>query len=496
MSTPEDRKAAEKQRAQFAAYGDAIIAYCEGNGCPLMVIFDERNEAKLHQYGNGIWREIENVDPLIAMAAEGNADMPERTFKAINHYIKMRPTIAQRDVQFDCHGMVACANGLLDPGTGQLRDYQPEDYATRKSDVDYVPGASSPLFDSFLAGCLEDRDDTERKEITELLQEWFGAGLALHLLSREGRKALILAGPSRTGKTELSNIFRKLVGGLSGSPSVEELSDKFGMQSLYGVQSWVRDDAINEGDRLDPQKFKVVVTGEITSVNRKNRDPIQHSFCIPVFLTTNSLPDAKDGSDAIFNRSIVVEFTRVVAEEDAARLRKLIKIPPGIMLSDFIFRKEAPGILNWAIMGLDRLLQRGYFDLPERIKNSIQGFKDKNNPVGEWARAAIEYDPHCKILRADLMCSFHGWQMEAHGGGAKAMGGQRFFGSFRDAAPKAEEITIHGKRYFAGVRLNKLGLEWWKQHNKEGAQLSGGSRGAALDEVGVNQHRDHTASVF
>ena len=60
-----------------------------------------------------------------------------------------------------------------------------------------------------------------------------------------------------------------------------------------------RDDAINEGDKLNSQRFKTIVTGEPVDIEIKHRHAVpSHRFELPVCLTCNSLPKAIDGSDA------------------------------------------------------------------------------------------------------------------------------------------------------------------------------------------------------
>jgi P4 family phage/plasmid primase-like protien len=477
----------DKERAAFAAYGDAIIDYCADHDCPLMTVYDERNEAVLYQYGNGIWREIDNLDPMIAHAAEGHMDMPARTFKEVNHFIRTRHRIAQRDVIFDAHGSVACANGLLDPHTMELRPYTPDDYATRKGPVAFVPGALSPLFDAFLAGCMEDKPAEDAKALSGLLQEWWGASLALPLMPREARKALLVLGGTRTGKTEIAEIFRKVIGGNVASSSIDDVSKNFGLEQLYGATAWVCDDAINEGDALNPQRFKVIVTGEAVDVPRKGVKAVRaHRFNLPVMLTTNTLAKAKDSSDAVINRSLIVRFNRTFSEKEAASLRKQMGIKTGVSLADYIFKAEASGILNWALEGLLRVMDRGYFEIPELVNRDLTDFKNENNPIAEWAGLALVKNPDYRIARADLLCCFHGFQRETDGGNVRAWGGRYVFPKLRTVLGELNESKSTGERYVNGIKLTATGLEWFKQHNQR--PLPGGSEGVTKGDMDPSKH--------
>jgi putative DNA primase/helicase len=183
-------------------------------------------------------------------------------------------------------GRLAPANGVLDLVGRTLCPHTPSLYARRKLNTAYVPDAECPLFLAFLESLFADRDRSDQMAFVGTLQCFFGASLAVPLLSREERKALILVGPSRTGKTELARFARLLIGEPIATPSVAEISERFGLSSLYDSSAWIRDDAINEGDDLDPQRFKTIVTGEPVDIDRKHRHALRGvELAMPVVLT-------------------------------------------------------------------------------------------------------------------------------------------------------------------------------------------------------------------
>jgi P4 family phage/plasmid primase-like protien len=445
---------------------------------PYMNVMTPDGSLATYQYFDGIWGEVKSLEVAIArqMATFGHTSTAKMRGE-VEKWIRCYPEITNEDLEFDRHGMIPCANGLLDPNTLVLRDYGPDDLATAKGALEYVEGAQSPLFDGLMKSFFEDRPADECRSLIDLMQEFFGASLALPMLPREARKALLGVGPTRSGKTVLADIFKLFMGGRSAAPSIEELSGRFGLESLYGASCWVRDDAINEGDKLDPQRFKVVVTGETVDVARKNRSAVRHQFTIPVFLTTNALPEAKDASDAIYNRSLIVKFTKTRTEEEAILLRRKYGVPKTSNLARHLIDTEGPGILNWALLGFLRVYERGMYVIPEAVRSATQSFKDKNNPIGEWAREAVEYDPDYKVHKTDLNCCFNGWEREMYGD-VRPTSAKRFVPQFRELFPLSRE-THDGPagRYFTGVRLTEMGRMWWAQHNLE--QLKGGAKGSA-----------------
>ena len=320
-----------------------------------------------------------------------------------------------------------------------------------------------------------------------LLQECFGSMLAVRALAREQRKALFLNGPSRTGKTQLATMARRLIGDPVASPSIADMSKEFGLQALYGCRAWIRDDAINETDVLDPARFKTIVTGEPVDVNRKGKTYVTTSFEIPVILTTNAMPRARDSSDAIYNRSIVIDMTNVVDEVRAEVERRRLGFTAAAVLADALVEEEGPGILNWALGGLDRLRERGRFDLPECVSASVQRFKDANNPIAEWARVALRRSPGTKVEKSDLLCCLHGWQQEEHGDDAKATGGRALYHRLTSVMPGIDtKVKVEGVRFVGGIALSEEGLTLWQRHH-DGSQLRGGSGGSSTNSGFVNK---------
>ena len=488
-AAPKPKPQADDKPAMPAIVADGVIAAIRDKGGDIMLA-----EGAMWLYGDGVWREVEAADEtrLRVLIQEGcaffekqhDSKVANAAWKLLNEH----PALFQPEVPWLKAPRIACQNGVLDVVTRAFEPSRPDHYARTKIGAAYDPQATCPAFVGFLESLFDDRPAADRAAAIGLIQEWLGAALTVPVLSREERKALVLLGPSRTGKTELAECVRLLIGGNVSGASVSEISERFGLSSLYGASAWIRDDAINEGDVLDPQRFKTIVTGEPIDIERKHM-PVHRGvrLGLPVLLTTNALPRARDASDAIFNRALILEMKNVVSEDEAHTIHRAAGIPRGQTLAQFILEREGPGILTFVLEGLARLFERGRYDPPAFTLAANQRFKDDNNPVSEFARSCLRASKTSRVARHDLLCAYHGWQLEMEGEAARAIGARAFFPRLRAVLTDLGEMQENsGIRFLTGLALTDEGISHWERHIV-GPQLKGGSKGTATAKEQVNK---------
>ena len=477
-------KSAPKALLAPFVVADGVIDTLRGSGQDIMLA-----EGEVWLYGEGFWRVMTPADQqwllteiqtgFEMLGEPGKTAALASCWKRVNEH----PRLFRKTVAWANSDLIVCQNGVMRISNGLFEIHRPDNYARRSIGAAFDPIATCKRFEALLYDMLG------RVDLIDLVQEWLGAALSIGSLNREERRALILVGPSRTGKTELAKIFALLFGGPIATPSVAAISDdreRFALSTLYGAAAWIRDDAINEGDKLNPQRFKTIVTGEPVDIEIKHRHAVpSHRFELPVCLTCNSLPKAIDGSDAIFNRSLILKMEKVIDEEAAAKGRVDNAVRPGQSIGAAIFEAEASGILNWALAGLVRLRARGFYDIPESVRDAITRFKDDNNPIGEWVREAIMIDPHSMVERRDLVRAYNGWQFEQEGEKAEGRGGRWLLPKLRNQVPGIGEFKNDSFRYVTGVKLTELGLAMWKSYGE--ANPHGGAGGCATVVNDVNK---------
>lgn len=460
---PKTIKPAKESKSATVAVGKAAIGVWQERHGPVM-----HTGGLTYAYEAGVWsvwdeRLAQRLRAIIQEACASLKVEPKTSLLgAARAYFMDRPELIKHEVEFDAHGLLVAADACLDLQTFEIIPHSPDHFAIRKTAATLAGNRDHPTLDAFLAEAFADRP--EAKAILSTVQEWFGAAIMpLPMKQRGQKKGLFAHGPSRCSKTQISELARHLLGHsrVCGA-RMADLEDRFGTEPLIGKYGWIADDAVGEGEFLNADIYKVVVTGEQTSTKTKGGKNWEGRFGIPVLMTANSLFRVKDQSDAVYNRLLILSMTNV-RPEDAPE-------PVGFEgIADQIGKTELTGLLWWAIEGWQRLSARGVFDPPAVMLDAGKALKDDNNPVGAWRQECLEMCSDGKVLRADLLASMNGWSALEYGADAKPWSGRGFFPKLTKMIPgynkdSHETADVDGNRMMVGIQLTKAGLLAWRTY--------------------------------
>jgi P4 family phage/plasmid primase-like protien len=443
---PNKAKAAKEHL--IAQVGEAAIAHWVDHRGQLML-----TQGQAWTYADGFWRAFDDeLDHIMRVTIQGVVRaMGQKTspqlLNAAWRYVMEHPGLLREGIEWDVAGVIVCRNSVIDPRTRKIRGHAETDYATCRVEADIDAAATCPIWIAFLETAFGNIEEDERRAVTGTLAEWFGSAL-VRGKNREMTKGLIVYGPSRTGKTQLAQVLRALIGGRATGMRARDLEEHFGMQPLIRASAWIADDAVSSGEFLDAERYKVIVTGEPVSIPRKNKDNWEGSLDIAVCLTANHLPRVKDQSHAVYNRSIVLPMT-VEHDETAAEEKSI---------SERVIETELGGVLNWALEGYARLAERRYFDPPKVMRDAVDMFEHDNNPIGAWLATAVQPADGMMVDRRDLLASLNGWMISEFGQDAKPFGGRTVFPAVRRAMPGTGDHKIGNRRYVTGVKLTDEGI--------------------------------------
>ena len=322
---------------------------------------------------------------------QGNPVKNQKTASLLSQVLTLLK--AKLAVKDDLLGFVAnpppvinCANGELwinPDGTVELRPHRPESHLRHCLDVAYDPDARCPEYDRAVREIFSRSDDPEA-----LVRHWNELMGYMIQPSRNIPLIVILLGGGDNGKTVLIRTVIRLLGHqLVHAQRVDDLDKhRFAIGSLFGKYLFVDDD-VRAGARLPDGMLKTIseakeVTGELK---------YQPSFnfvvrTVPVLLC-NNIPSLADLSHGMLRRLMVIPFDRRFTDED--------RDPD---LFERIWAQELPGVLNRALRGYRRLLERGSkFKRPAPIGLATKAWLQQANPLPAFIEA------HC-IRNAEGRC--------------------------------------------------------------------------------------------
>lgn len=256
-------------------------------------------------------------------------------------------------------------NGYLHLEQGQVA-LKPHDKSLGVQHViqcKYSPDAPEPvLFKQFLTRILPD------EEVLRRVQEFIGYSL-LH--DARFQRAALWIGTGANGKGTLANIIQALHH-RTAAVQLDKL-DGFSLSGLLGASLIYCDEAPQRG--INEQSLKSMVSGETVLIERKFRDPLSTRIKGKWLVLANHVPAIRDQSEGFWRRWDIVPFDVTVPEAE--------RVP---MLAERIIQEELTGVLNWAIEGLMRLLEREMFapEVPKAMKQVLHRAKVETNSVLSW----------------------------------------------------------------------------------------------------------------
>jgi putative DNA primase/helicase len=232
-------------------------------------------------------------------------------------------------------------------------------------------------------------------------------------------------------------------------PTLSSLSQQFGLAPLIGKKLAIISDA-RLGTRIDQHSITerlLSISGEdCLSIPRKYLPDYTAKLDTRFLILTNELPRLADASGALASRFIILSLLKsFYGKEDPGLTAKLLQ--------------ELPAILNWAIVGAQRLFLRGYFVQPGSCIELIEELADLTSPVSAFVRDCCVIDPLAEIERSRLFLEWQDWCKEQ---GRDHAGTVQTFGrDVRAAVPtiKGSHPRKEGKkiRTYKGITLKS---EW------------------------------------
>ncbi len=338
--------------------------------------------------------------------------------------------------------MVSMRNGLLYVPTRTLLPHTPRFFTHHALPFDFDPRAPAPrLWLEFLAQLWPD-DPSAIAALQEMIGYVVGG-------DTRQQKMFLLVGPRRAGKGTIGRVLTGLLGAHNvAAPTMASLATNFGLQPLIGRPLGVISDARLSGradSKMVVERLLSISGEDSLTIDRKYREPWTGRLPTRLVILTNELPRLADSSGALASRFIVFVLTKsFLGHEDPGLTDRLLG--------------EAPGILNWALGGLDRLNARGYFQSPASGQEAVQQLEDLSSPVSAFVRDYCALGANQRVEVDELWMAWRCWCLaDNRGPGTKAVFGR----DLRAAVPTLHKARprddMERKMVYEGIGLNATG---------------------------------------
>jgi P4 family phage/plasmid primase-like protien len=260
---------------------------------------------------------------------------------------------------------IALANGLYDvdalvsESSACWQALTPQWFATTILPYAYNPDAQCDLFKKMI-----NRSLGGNKEKIALLQEWYGYNL---VYDNTLQKFMVFVGEGCNGKSVVQAGMTALLGPENVSHvGLESFSEKFALAATLGKLANIAPE-VGEFDKTDEGRLKSFTSGDLMQFDRKFLPPIDAVPTARLTLITNTKPRFRDRSNGIWRRLLLLGFDVTIAKED----RILGADKPQWWLDS----GELPGMLNWALEGLRRLMEQKKFTEPKESAAEIAEYR-------------------------------------------------------------------------------------------------------------------------
>lgn len=260
------------------------------------------------------------------------------------------------------------------------------------------------------------------------------------------QKLFLIIGPKRSGKGTIGRALRGMLGqhNICG-PTLASLSQNFGLAPLLGKLLAIVSDA-RLSKRSDSQIISerlLSISGEdFLTVDRKYLPAWHGQLFARILILTNEVPEIADASGAFASRFVLLRLTEsFYGREDPLLTKRLLG--------------ELSGILNWAIEGRQRLVDRGHFVQPGSGRDAARELEELGSPIGTFVSERCNTGSDFEVAVDSLLRAYSAFCDER--GLAQPPNAAIFGRDLRAAVPnidtKQKRVSGIQVRHFTGIGL-------------------------------------------
>lgn len=320
-------------------------------------------------YSAGYWRELDRLTLQAFLTAAGIAlGLKPNHAQHFETQDALRKQFEATALQLDpqrAPGLVLInfENGTLEIEGNRLTLRPPRraDFLKYQLPYSYDPAASCPQFKRYLNRVLP--DETAQAVLSEFVGNTLAPSLNL-------QKVLILQGSGCNGKSVFCDIVTALLGRENVTSYTIASLTKEDSRSRFRLANALLNYSGENSIKMNAEAFKTLAAGEAIEARRLYGDSFIMEHYARLMFNCNILPKDIEQSEGFFRRFLIIPFNAKITEAE--------KDP---QLAAKITAAELPGIFNWILEGLQRLLQARRYTDCEAARLELENYKKESNSV-------------------------------------------------------------------------------------------------------------------
>ena len=249
----------------------------------------------------------------------------------------------------------------------------------------------TPYFDKWIKDLFEPEDQL-------VLQEYLGYCM---VSSTKAQKALFLLGEGGAGKSGLGVILEAILGDaeLNIANTQEFLQDKFKLPELEH-KLVLYDDDLDGSALTETGLYKKLITNTLSiTADRKYGQPFKFTPRIKLVACCNKMLSAVYDNTSGFYRRLLPIVVKPIAQDFKPDLRFYDRLS-----------QEVEGIVQWALLGLRRLIDNNWvLSESERTKSYMTQKQSIDNPLPDFMQSAFDYGEEYSTALTDIMSVYEYW---------------------------------------------------------------------------------------
>jgi len=299
---------------------------------------------------------------------------------------------------------VPLINGILNIRTRELTEHTPDKIFFNKLPVEYDEAADCPNVLKHFNSTLKD------KESVNVMLELFG-----YLLLKEYKieKATMFIGYGRNGKSKTIELMKRFIGAenCSSIPLRSLNEESFSLSELFGRMANLAAD-LSKTDLKETGMIKSLIGRDTIQAHRKYLRDLNFVNYAKMVFAANELPKIYDTTDGFWTKWVLLEFpykfvTKEVFNNTEEKDRKMIKIMDTEIIDKLTSDNELSGLLNYALDGLDRLLEKKDFSYSKSTADVKDMWIRKSDSFTAFCYDHLEEEEYETITKKQLRKVYH-----------------------------------------------------------------------------------------